>query len=74
MIPTIIELLKLMLCHQIELSNAIDELKNKGLPEAYVEVTRNDLSKMSEILLLLEESMKTVPTMNMLNQKIYREI
>ena len=50
MLHTILKILRLLLQHQIELSNKIDDLRNKNLPEFYITNTVDEIVGELELL------------------------
>ena len=50
MLHTILKILRLLLQHQVELSNKIDDLRNKNLPEFYITNTVDEIVGELELL------------------------
>ena len=60
MLHTILKILRLLLQHQIELSNKIDDLRNKNLPEFYITTTEtNTVDKIVGELELLDDTLQS---------------
>jgi hypothetical protein len=58
MLHTILKILRLLLQHQVELSNKIDDLQNKNLPEYYITPTEtNTVDEIVGELELLESTL-----------------
>ena len=60
MLHTILKILRLLLQHQVELSNKIDDLRNKNLPEFYITTTKtNTVDKIVGELELLDDTLQS---------------